>query len=134
VVAADYPVGAWARHDASHDEALDGEKALRALPKAAAGLLDAAREAGWLWALSWQADTSGNPFVSLHLGYLEDAPAEDPDMLAALRAYQIRATWHTRDTGTLRLFSLIVQQPRQDWRDRSVKAALQLISEHREAR
>lgn len=110
-----YPVGAVARYDRNMDRA---QEALDALPKPAVRLLDAARSSGALWALQWQEDSGGSAFVEFRIGrHGQDAHTE------------VRASWHTRDTGTLRLFSCIQRKPGRGWHDASLTKAIATITE-----
>jgi hypothetical protein len=87
------------------------------LPKAATDLVVTAAEHGWRVAVGHGWDSGGSPFVTVQLGIA------DP-----IRQYQI--TWHTRGTGTYRLFSKIYRGERQWWADApSVKAIRAYITE-----
>lgn len=84
-----------------------------ACPTRARALLDAAIDHGW--AVAWQpgSDTSGAPFVTVR--------AVDTDT-------EIRVTWHTRATGTYRLFSAIAREPgSRGWRDVTLTQAEAII-------
>lgn len=82
------------------------------LPKAAVGLLNTAALAKWSTGWQWNADNGDNPYVTVHVA--------NPDT----REY-FKYTWHSRGTGTLRLFSKIHQaQAGAPWKDGpSVQAA-----------
>lgn len=69
------------------------------------------------WTAGWMEgeDNGGNPFITLHMGKREGA------------YYTI--TWHTRDTGTYRLFSKMVRRvPGASWTDapslKAIRSAL----------
>ena len=86
-----YPApGSVARFDG--ELCVNADEALAALPKGAQRLLDAGKARGHRWAVKWGEDTGGNPFVRIKV--------------AASQWAEVNATWHTRDTGTLRLFSI----------------------------
>jgi hypothetical protein len=108
-----YPVGTLCRYDNERDP-----EAIEHLPNPARRLLEAARESGWLWTVQWMADSADSPFVGVIVGRSSGGEA---------RPFQIRATWHTRGTGTLRLFSLTSQSPWSGPRDMSLKAAIWVI-------
>lgn len=67
----------------------------RTLPKPARGLVDHLLDAGWQMSLNW-SDQGG----ALHVTIRGMDPT-DP-------ARRAQATWHSRDTGTLRLFTCLV--------------------------
>ncbi|MFD4699823.1 hypothetical protein [Streptomyces niveus] len=96
-------------HNRFNSEAPDGF----ALPKAAVALINTAALSGWRTGWQWSADNSGSPFVKVHVG---DADTREC----------FTFTWHSRDTGTLRLFSKLHQaQAGAPWTDGpSVKAAM----------
>lgn len=86
-----YPApGSLARYDGRGENA---EAAIAALPKSAQRLLDAGKARGLRWAVLWKEDTGGNPFVRIKV--------------AASPYAEVDASWHTRDHGTLRLFSIL---------------------------
>jgi hypothetical protein len=89
-----------------------------ALPKAAVGLLNTAALSGWTTGWQWAEDSGNSPFVTVHVA--------DPDS----REY-FKYTWHSRGTGTLRLFSKIRQaHAGAPWTDGpSVKAAMFRVRE-----
>ncbi|MGW1828882.1 hypothetical protein ACWCO0_09430 [Streptomyces tubercidicus] len=88
------------------------------LPKAAVGLINTAALSRWSTGWQWLEDSAGNPFVTVHVA--------DPDT----REY-FKYTWHSRGTGTLRLFSKMRQvQAGGLWIDGpSVKAAMFRVRE-----
>jgi hypothetical protein len=89
-----------------------------ALPKAAVAMLNTAALARWRTGWEWAEDNGGSPFVTVHVG--------DPDS----REY-FKYTWHSRGTGTLRLFSRLHQASKgREWTGGpSVKAAVFRIRE-----
>jgi hypothetical protein len=89
----------------------------QALPKAAVELIADAAERDWRIGVGHGRDSGNAPFVTVQLAI------KDPD-----REY--RLTWHTRGTGTYRLFSKIYRGERQWWTDApSVKAIRTYITE-----
>lgn len=88
------------------------------VPTRARALLDAAIDHGW--AVAWQPgfDTSGAPFITVRAAHFNpDAPDTE-----------IRVTWHTRDTGTYRLFSAIAREPgHRGWHDITLTRAEAII-------
>lgn len=78
-------------------------------PKAMRGLVDDLRAAGWLFGVEHGEDTGGAPWLCVRAAH---APTERG----------IRVTWHTRGTGTYRLFSAMLSRPYRGWSDRSVSA------------
>ena len=101
-----------AHHSTAHPEAVRP-----ALPKAALELIASAAERGWRIGVGHGRDSGDSPFVTIQLGI------KDPDW-----RYQI--TWHTRDTGTYRLFSKICRGGGHWWADApSVKAIRAHITE-----
>lgn len=113
--------GSQARFDGA--AGVNPEEAVAALPKAAAGLLDAMKRSGWRWSVGWSEDTAGHLFVTIRGGIRPEA--------------QVDATWHTRGTGTLRLFGLLLRSgpvhsiTRRGWHDASLRAAVTVIEENR---
>lgn len=68
---------------------------------------------GWAASFVPRVDNSGAPYVTV-------TAAHSPDT-------EIRASWHTRDTGTYRLMSCITRGGRRDWYDITLTAAQTLI-------
>ncbi|MDI5969875.1 hypothetical protein POF50_011100 [Streptomyces sp. SL13] len=68
----------------------------RRLPAAARELEDVALAHGWRVAHQFSVDIGGSPFVRVHV--------------VNRSAYYFRITWHTRMTGTYRLFGKIMSQ------------------------
>ncbi|WP_435113850.1 hypothetical protein [Nocardiopsis synnemataformans] len=65
-------------------------------------------------------DNGGAPYVTVRIVWKregQDVPVE------------IRATWHTRTTGTYRLSSAIARWERQDWHDISITKACTLVAD-----
>lgn len=89
-----------------------------ACPTRARALLDAAIDHGW--AAAWQPgfDTSGAPFVTVRAVHRNTGAAADTE---------IRVTWHTRATGTYRLFSAIAREPGRNWHDITLTQAEAII-------
>lgn len=88
-------------------------------PKLLAELVTAALAHGRSFLLNHEVDNGGSPFVTLTVKWAPegcDIPTE------------VRLTWHTRNTGTYRLFSAITRGYSQGWRDITGKYALQLIT------
>lgn len=80
------------------------------LPKVTLELIACAAERGWRIGVGHGRDSGDSPFIQIQLGI------KDPD-------WQYQLTWHTRDTGTYRLFSKIYRGGGRWWTDApSVKA------------
>lgn len=62
------------------------------IPKAAVGMINIAAHCSWTVGWQWGEDNGGNPFVTVHVA--EPGSGE-----------YFKYTWHSRGTGTLRLFS-----------------------------
>ena len=75
-------------------------------------LLDAS---GWSYSVKHDHDTAGNAFITV-----TGVPHWDP-------ITSIRATWHTRATGTLRLFSAMGREHYRGWRDMPVSRLRSMI-------
>lgn len=89
-----------------------------ALPKAAVELINISALSQWSVGWAWDTDMDGAPFVKVQVG--------DPETREIFSF-----TWHSRDTGTLRLFSKLHQEIAGGvWRDGpSVKAAIHRVRE-----
>lgn len=74
--------------------------AQQGFPKAAAELLELASERGWKTGTAHGIDSADNPFVTIELG-----------RVVGDSVFHYRITWHTRGTGTYRLFSKICRVP-----------------------
>lgn len=79
---------------------------IAALPvKAARDLVSLVEGSGWKWVAAEGKDNASNPFVTIVVG--DVATGE-----------QYKITWHTRATGTYRLFSKIMSEAKgHPWRD-----------------
>ena len=88
------------------------------LPGYANELIGVAALCGWRTGWVWDVDSAKNPFVKVSVG--------DPET-----GETFTFTWHSRDTGTLRLFSKLHQGVRgAEWTvGPSLKAALHRIRE-----
>lgn len=84
-------------------------------PRALTDLIALLDETGWSYAVEQAKDSGGAPYITVR-----GKPAWD-------NFTEIRATWHSRDTGTLRLVSCIACQLRRDWHHLPLKAARELI-------
>lgn len=87
-----------------------------ARPKALTALIALLDEAGWSYAVGHGRDTGGALFTTV-----KGAPFWDTYT-------QVQATWHSRNTGTLRLSSCMARQMYRDWHDVSLKAARALVT------
>ena len=84
------------------------------LHPAARDLLLLAVDHGWDAIVSHGVDTGGAPYVTVR------AQRPDPERY-------IDVTWHTRDTGTYRLFHCLVGRSRHSVRDAPLKTARALV-------
>lgn len=93
------------------------------LPKAAARLIGTAKITGWESGHAWDVDTGGSPFVKVQV--------RDPET-----GETFSFTWHSRNTGTLRLFfSLHQKVAGYAWaKGPAVKAAIHRMNETHHAR
>lgn len=78
-------------------------------PKAMRDLVDDLRANGWPFRVDHGEDTGGSPYLTVNARHRESERG-------------VRATWHTRGTGTYRLFSAMLFRPYRGWRDLAVKA------------
>lgn len=78
------------------------------IPAKCKTLVDQLMENDWSFALSHGADTGGADYVTIH---------------AARDNHELWATWHTRGTGTYRLFSCLLNK-----RDVTLKKAMEVVS------
>ena len=85
------------------------------LPKPALQLVADLDNAGWSFLVQREEDNGGSPFVTI-----KGAPSWDPYS-------EVIATWHTRSTGTYRLFSCMAGRGAR-MRDVSLKEARALIT------
>lgn len=76
-------------------------------------LTTAALTAGRSYLVEHNEDTGGNPFVAITVKWAD---------------HEIRATWHTRKTGTYQLFSVIARLPHRGWHDITATQAIALIN------
>ncbi|WP_431977615.1 hypothetical protein [Micromonospora haikouensis] len=70
------------------------------MPRAAAQLLDTARAAGWRILAVTHQDSGGAPYLKVQVAHPRP-PRHSPD---GPNVWWYEATWHTRGTGTYRLF------------------------------
>ena len=82
-------------------------------PKNARPLVDALLAAGWSFMVAHGKDTGSSPYVSVE--------GKGPDS-------EVKCTWHTRGTGTYRLFTSIVRLPGRAWHDATLKKVLEVIA------
>lgn len=82
-------------------------------PKNARPLVDALLEAGWSFVVMHGADTGSSPYVSVE-GKGDDS--------------EVKCTWHTRETGTYRLFTCLVRSPGQAWHHSTLRKALEAVA------
>lgn len=94
------------------------------MPKAAAELHELAIKHDWASAHQFGEDSGGSPFLTLELGRKVGEGKR--------AVYHYRITWHTRNTGTYRLFSKICRTPASPgWHDApSLRAIRATIEEH----
>lgn len=85
-------------------------------PPALTALITLLDSTGWSYSLQHGLDSSGHPFITINgIPHWDDITA-------------IRATWHTRNTGTLRLFSCMARQPYRGWRDMPLSKIRRIIA------
>jgi hypothetical protein len=79
---------------------------VKALPvKAARDLVELTEARGWKWVAGEAKDSGDNPFVTVIVGDVTTGE-------------QYKITWHTRGTGTYRLFSKIMSESKgRPWHD-----------------
>lgn len=88
-------------------------------PKALAALIDAALAHRRSFIVQHGVDTGDSPFVSFKAQWLPegcDVPTK------------VTMSWHTRNTGTYRLFSAIARGYYRSWQDITAKKALALVT------
>lgn len=88
-------------------------------PKALTQVLDAALTHKRSFIVQHNEDSGANPLVTFTAKWFpegSDVPTE------------IKLTWHTRDTGTYRLFSAISRGHYHGWHDITVKKAVALLT------
>lgn len=77
--------------------------------------VDAALKHGRPFIVNHGMDSGDSPFVALTVKWDE--------------LYEVRLTWHTRDTGSYRLFSTLVRTATRNWHWVSMSAAIDLIGQ-----
>lgn len=85
-------------------------------PKGLTDLIALLDESGWSYGVSQARDSGGAPFITVR-----GLPHWD-------QFTEVQVTWHSRSTGTLRLFSCMARQLRRGFYDLSLKAARELIT------
>ena len=80
------------------------------IPAKCRELIDALLDNGWSVLVQHGKDTGDSPFVSIEAAKSTDGP-------------KLRATWHTRGTGTYRLFSCMVNK-----RDDTLTKAMEAVA------
>ena len=73
----------------------------------------AALEHGRSFLVSHGSDSGDSPFVALNVKW---------DL------NEVRITWHTRDTGTYRLFSCLVRTANSNWRHVTMAKAIEIVT------
>jgi pterin-4a-carbinolamine dehydratase len=84
------------------------------IPAKCKELIDALVDAGWNFMVNQGTDTGDHPFISIE---------------ARRGRRDVRITWHTRATGTYRLFSCMVNK-----RDVSLTKAMEAVTAEAEVR
>lgn len=98
------------------------------LPKAAVNFINQAAANRWSIGWLWEADMDGHPYLTVHA--VDNAGDDDP-------AEYFKYTWHSKGTGTLRLFgSGIHRRPGKGvWEDApSLKQAISRMRETEDQR
>lgn len=75
-------------------------------------MMDTAVDAGRSLILAHGIDSGDHPYVALTVKWDN---------------HEVRATWHTRATGSYRLFSAIARYPHHPWHDVTADRAIELI-------
>lgn len=88
-------------------------------PVKARQFLNEALDRDWSGALTRGHDSGSAPYATV---IVRDAAGTE-----------MRLTWHTRATGTYRLFSAMRRTPRKDWHDVTLKEAQAALSASRAA-
>lgn len=88
-------------------------------PTAMLKLIDAALTHGRDFAVQHATDNADNPFATVRV--LWPGPA-------GYQNYEIRAVWHTRDTGTYRLSSVLATWARRENQTLSLTKAVELVT------
>lgn len=90
------------------------------LPKAAAELLELAESREWKTGTQHGEDSGGSPFVTIAIGR----------KFADGTIFYYKITWHTRNTGTYRLFGKIARTPTSPgWHDAPSLREIQRVVE-----
>ena len=82
--------------------------------------LETALDHGWSAAYQRGKDSGGSPYITI------EASRPNGDKRGTIA--RLTVTWHTRDTGTYRLFGCMTAAHGSDWRDRSLKAATTFLT------
>ena len=82
-------------------------------PRGLVQAVDAALAAGRAFIVNHGTDSGDSPFVSLTVKW---------------PLHEVRLTWHTRDTGTYRLFSAMAKTDARNWHDVTMAKAIQVIA------
>ena len=86
-------------------------------PKAMRALASALEAARWRIEVGAGSDDLGNPFLTVE--------SQDP----AESCNAVRVVWHTRDSGTYRLFSCLLMRPYRGWQHATLKAVHKFVAE-----
>lgn len=81
-------------------------------PEKARPLIEQMLESGWSFVVNHGTDTGGCAFVSIE-GKRGNSG--------------VKCAWHTRDTGTYRLFTCIASTPGTRWGDVTLRRALSIV-------
>lgn len=82
-------------------------------------LVRAAQAAGWAVLVGHAQDSGGSPYLTVTA-----VDTMEPERLGL----EVKATWHTRATGTYRLFSCLLFRPYRGWVDVTVTRAIEAVS------
>lgn len=88
-----------------------------AWPKGMRDLVTDLESACWRVQVGSGVDTGDNPWLTV----------EAVDPTAPINS--VRVTWHTRGTGTYRLFTCIFRRPYRGWADSSLRQVRAFVSE-----
>lgn len=89
-------------------------------PSAMTALIDDATRFGRSYSVQHSTDSGGAPYVTVRVMWSR------PDQEVPV---EIRATWHTRTTGTYRFSSAIARWQRQNWIDVSLTRARTIVAD-----
>jgi hypothetical protein len=78
-------------------------------------LVRALQAAGWVVAVDHHEDSGGSPFLSVRAVERDGGERK------------LQGCWHTRGTGTYRLFSMLLFRPYQGWHHLTVRAVLAAV-------